>query len=86
MSQNNNKIYNIGLDIGDASVGWAVVDEHYNLLKRHGKHMWGSRLFTQANTAVERRSSRSTRRRYNKRRERIRLLRGIMEDMRISVC
>ncbi|SDM20938.1 CRISPR-associated endonuclease Csn1 [Kandleria vitulina] len=81
MSQNNNKIYNIGLDIGDASVGWAVVDEHYNLLKRHGKHMWGSRLFTQANTAVERRSSRSIRRRYNKRRERIRLLRGIMEEM-----
>ncbi len=85
MSQNNNKIYNIGLDIGDASVGWAVVDEHYNLLKRHGKHMWGSRLFTQANTAVERRSSRSTRRRYNKRRERIRLLRGIMEDMVLDV-
>ena len=73
--------YSIGLDIGTNSVGWAVMDSHYNLLKKDNHHMWGSRLFEQANPASERRLSRSARRRYNKRRERIRLLQGIMEPM-----
>lgn len=73
--------YCIGLDLGTGSVGWAVVDMNHRLMKRNGKHLWGSRLFSNAETAATRRSSRSIRRRYNKRRERIRLLRAILQDM-----
>lgn len=73
--------YCIGLDLGTGSVGWAVVDMNHRLMKRNGKHLWGSRLFSNAETAAKRRTSRSTRRRYNKRRERIRLLRAILQDM-----
>ena len=73
--------YCIGLDLGTGSVGWAVVDMNHRLMKRNGKHLWGSRLFSNAETAAARRSSRSIRRRYNKRRERIRLLRAILQDM-----
>lgn len=73
--------YCIGLDLGTGSVGWAVVDMNHRLMKRNGKHLWGSRLFSNAETAAKRRISRSTRRRYNKRRERIRLLRAILQDM-----
>ena len=32
--------YYLGLDIGTNSVGWAVTDEKYNILKSHGKAMW----------------------------------------------
>lgn len=32
--------YSIGLDIGTNSVGWAVMDSHYNLLKKDNHHMW----------------------------------------------
>lgn len=73
--------YCIGLDLGTGSVGWAVVDMNHRLMKRNGKHLWGSRLFSNAETAANRRASRSIRRRYNKRRERIRLLRAILQDM-----
>lgn len=81
----NNKNYSIGIDIGTASVGWSVTDENYNLIKRKGKNMWGVRLFDSAETAESRRVSRSTRRRYNKRRERIRLLRMLMNDMIMDI-
>lgn len=73
--------YSIGLDIGTNSVGWAVVDRYYQLLKKGNQHLWGSRLFDTAETAAQRRTDRSIRRRYNKRRERIRLLREIMNDI-----
>ena len=70
--------YYIGVDIGTNSVGWAVIDENGNLLKKGKHHLWGSRLFDQAQTAQNRRNYRSSRRRYNKRRQRIGLLRLIM--------
>ena len=85
MNKNYEINYGIGLDIGTASVGWAVIDENYSLLKKGGKPMWGSRIFDTAETAKKRRISRSVRRRYNKRRERIRLLRMIMSDMIMEV-
>ena len=80
MKKNKMK-YNIGLDIGTSSVGWAVTDNNYKLLKKGNKNLWGTRLFDSAESAKDRRMSRSTRRRYNKRRERIRLLREVMSDM-----
>ena len=55
--------YYLGLDVGTNSVGWAVTDESYNLLKLKGKSAWGVRLFDEANTAEKRRKDRSNRRR-----------------------
>ena len=85
MAKNKDIRYSIGLDIGTNSVGWAVMDEHYELLKKGNHHMWGSRLFDAAEPAATRRASRSIRRRYNKRRERIRLLRDLLGDMVMEV-
>lgn len=68
-----NPDYYIGLDIGTASVGWAVTDKEYNLLQagKNGKEMWGVRLFDEAQPAENRRIKRQARRR--RRRERVRL-------------
>lgn len=69
------KSYNIGLDIGTNSVGWAVVEEDtQKIIKKAKKALWGVRLFDEATTAANRRSSRSTRRRYDRRRKRLELL------------
>lgn len=73
------KDYSIGLDIGTNSVGWAVTDTNHKLIKKRNKNLWGVLTFNSGETAEKRRTYRSTRRRYNKRRERIRLLREIME-------
>ena len=75
-----NQNYYIGLDIGTNSVGWAVTDERYNLIKApvKGKYknhdMWGIRLFESANPAEERRMARSNRRRGQRKIQRIKLL------------
>ena len=37
------KPYYLGLDMGTNSVGWAVTDQQYNLLKAKGKDLWGIR-------------------------------------------
>lgn len=63
--------YNIGLDIGTNSVGWAVTDENTRLIKHKGKNMWGVDLFEKGDTASGRRTYRSTRRRLNRRKQRI---------------
>ena len=39
------KDYFVGLDIGTSSVGWAVTNKSYELLKFRSHKMWGSRLF-----------------------------------------
>ena len=70
-----NKKYNIGLDIGTNSVGWAVVESgQQKIIKKGGKALWGVRLFDAASTAKDRRLKRSIRRRYDRRRQRIKLL------------
>lgn len=57
------KEYYIGLDMGTNSVGWAVTDTEYNLMRAKGKDLWGVRLFTEAQPAVNRRTKRVQRRR-----------------------
>ena len=47
------KDYFLGLDMGSGSVGWAVTDDQYRVLRAHGKAMWGTRLFESANTAED---------------------------------
>ena len=73
--------YSIALDIGTNSVGWAVINQDYDLLKARKKNMWGVRLFSDGKSAAERRGYRSVRRRLRRRRERIELLRLLMEPM-----
>ena len=72
------KNYNIGLDIGVASVGWCVTDEENNILKRNGKNMWGATIFDEAQTAKTRRTFRTARRRIERRKERINILQSLM--------
>ena len=78
--------YYLGLDVGTNSVGWAVTDEKYNLIKApvKGKYknhdMWGIRLFESAETAEGRRTNRSMRRRLQRRKNRINLLQDIFKD------
>lgn len=72
--------YYVGLDIGTESVGWAVVDDDMNLVKRHGRHLWGSRLFDKAVSAADRRGKRSMRRRLLRRRVRLAELRKLLAD------
>lgn len=77
----SNKKYNIGLDIGTTSVGWAIVEsENQKIMRKGNKALWGVRLFEEATKAEGRRNFRSTRRRYDRRRERISLLQKEFEN------
>lgn len=81
MSEINCNNYNIGLDIGTSSVGWAVVNSDTNkIVKKNGKQLWGVRLFDSGKVAAERRNFRSTRRRFDRRRKRIKLLQEMFYD------
>ena len=72
--------YYIGLDCGTESVGFAVTDTEYNVLRFKGKSMWGSHLFDEAKTAADRRTFRASRRRNMRRKERIRILQGLFSE------
>lgn len=72
--------YSIGLDLGTASVGWAVTDADGKLLHFKKQPTWGSRLFDGASTAAEARSHRGQRRRYVRRRWRLDLLQSLLQE------
>ena len=74
------KDYFLGLDLGTGSLGWAVTGEDYEILRGHGKALWGVRLFESANTAEERRIFRTSRRRLDRRNWRIDILQEIFCD------
>lgn len=74
-----NKKYSIGLDIGTSSIGFAGIDVNGKLVRAKGKNIYGVNLFETANTAEERRLHRGTRRRINRRKWRLKLLREIFE-------
>ena len=61
--------YLIGLDMGTSSVGWAVTDMEYHILKQKGKALWGIRLFDAAQTAAARRVFRTNRRRNERKKD-----------------
>ena len=75
----NRKMY-LGLDMGTASVGWAVTDENYNLMRAKGKDLWGARLFDAAKTKVDRRSHRTARRRTHRKHARIGMLKEFFSE------
>lgn len=70
----NIKEYYLGLDMGVSSVGWAVTDENYHLIRAKGKDLWGIREFDEAETAEQRRAHRISRRRRQREVARIGLL------------
>ncbi|MBR6669873.1 MAG: type II CRISPR RNA-guided endonuclease Cas9 [Ruminococcus sp.] len=80
----NEKIL-LGLDIGSNSVGWAVTDEKYNLRKFKNNLMWGVHLFDEAQQSAERRSFRTTRRRLDRRQQRINLLQELFKKEILKV-
>lgn len=74
------KKYAVGLDIGTSSVGWTVVDLNGRQMRVKGKVAIGVRLFKEGETAADRRSFRTTRRRLKRVKWRLRLLREIFDQ------
>ena len=74
-----NKYY-LGLDIGTDSVGYAVTDDNYDLLKYQGEPMWGVHLFDEAELNDTRKGFRSARRRIDRRQQRIKLVQELFAD------
>lgn len=72
--------YYIGLDMGTSSLGWAVTDSQYRLLRKKGKDLWGVRLFDEAKTAEERRTKRTARRRLQREKVRIGYLKEFFSE------
>lgn len=72
--------YFLGFDIGTNSIGWAVTNENYELLKFNGKAMWGIHLFESGKTAEERRMARASRRRTMRSKMRLELLRELFAE------
>ncbi len=75
----------MGLDAGTKSVGWAITDNHYRLVKKNGKSLWGVYMFDEAKTQKERRTRRSSARRLKRRKERIALLQDLFEEETFKV-
>ncbi len=74
------KDYYIGIDMGTDSLGWAVTDEEYELIKARGERLWGSYLFDEVKGAAKRRAFRSARRRLARRRQRLLLLQSLFAE------
>lgn len=66
--------YYLGLDIGTDSVGYAVTNLEYDLLKCKGAPAWGVNLFDSAKLNTERRAYRTARRRLDRRQQRVSLV------------
>lgn len=80
-----NKKYFIGLDIGTDSVGCAVTDTDYNILRKKKNLLWGVSLFDGAEQAAKRRGFRVARRAGNRKKQRVNLLQGLMAKSIIKV-
>ena len=72
--------YYLGLDMGTSSLGWAVTDPEYHLLRAKGKDLWGVRLFPEAEAAAGRRANRVSRRRLQREKARIGFIRDVFAD------
>lgn len=79
------KEFFIGLDIGTDSIGYAVTDTKYNLLKYRGEPAWGVTIFDAASLKTERRSFRSARRRLDRRQQRVRLIQELFSTEVVKV-
>lgn len=80
MKTNNVGNYYVGLDIGTNSVGWAVTDPLYNLKRKKGHRMWGSRLFDEGETAQKRGAKRRSIRGKNRKKDRLAILEELFAE------
>lgn len=69
--------YYVGLDIGTNSVGYAVTDGQFNLMKYKGEPMWGTHVFEEGKQCSDRRIHRTARRRLDRRQQRVHLTQQI---------
>ena len=79
MSQEKNGYY-IGGDIGTESAGYAVSDTDYSLCEYKKKPMWGVNLFEEGSLRAERRTARTSRRRNERRKQRIGFVRDLFAE------
>lgn len=77
---NVSKGYFLGLDMGTNSIGWAVTDSNYNLIRKKGKDCWGIREFDSAESSTARRTNRVSRRRRQREQVRKGLVRSYFAD------
>ena len=75
-----NDSYYLGLNIGTGSVGWAVTNPSYELQRKHGKDLWGVRLFETASTAKDRGLHRRARRNNDRKNWRIQILQEMFAE------
>ena len=72
--------YCMGLDIGTNSVGYAVTDGRFNLLKYKGEPMWGTHVFEEGKQCSDRRMHRTARRCLDRRQQRVHLTQQIFAE------
>ena len=72
--------YYLGLDMGTSSVGWAVTNSKYELLRKKGKDMWGICEFEEAETSAQRRAYRISRRRRQRQLARLGLIKSYFSE------
>lgn len=65
MNSDRKADYYVGLDMGTGSLGVAVTDPQYHLLKVKGKDFWFVREYETAQPQLERRTHRISKRDYN---------------------
>ena len=70
--------YFLGLDIGTDSIGFAVTDERYRIPKFKGEPVWGVHLFDPVNENSVRRGFRTSRRRLDRRQQRVSLVQELL--------
>lgn len=71
------KNYNIGLNINNNAIGFAVMDDDFNLISKQGKTLIGAHKFDEAMTKKDRRLLRDNRRTTSRKEERIKWLNDI---------
>ena len=72
------KKYNLGLDISITGIGWCVTDTDGRILRKGNRHLFGTSLFAEAETAKGRRLKRCARRKNDRRKHRIDALQQLM--------
>ena len=65
------KNYYLGLNLGTSSIGWAVMDENYHLMRKKDKTTMGTYLFREGESAEGRRMQRGSRKRTSRRKWRL---------------
>lgn len=71
--------YNVGLNIRTDSTGWCITDEWGRIVRKNGKHLYGTSVFDEASSAEERRRFRTSRRQRDRVRRRIAMLQRFLE-------